>query len=596
MAAEHARVPASPGRGTIRRSSGSSAASLGDDGAADSTPAVRARAGGDALRKTDRMKIAAVQMVSTPSVERNLESARRLIGQRRRRRARRWSSLPEYFCLMGQSDRDKLGVAETPGDGPIQRMLAEAAREHGVWLIGGTLPLAVEAERRTPCDRPCHQREPRLLAARRAAPRATTRCICSRTTTAASATTRRARSRPAALRSRSTPTALRVGLSVCYDLRFPELYRALTRPPCDLLSVPVGVHATRPARRTGKCCCARARSRTSATSSPPRKAARTRTAGAPSATAWSSIRGARSSPAAATRARASSSPSSAASGSPTCAASCPRSSTGSTSDGARGRGGDRVRARRGASARTPRARRHRLRRRGSTSCRGPAAVVDFGSDGRIGAKWNAATKTIAFGRPQKDGHYHAFVADGDGGNERRVAFAAWRDDRHQFPAAWHPAGELLAMLVEQNEHERSSVDAIPGYGAYTDYWIVSRDGSRRGRSTRFPTATTTRSRTPRSRPTAASSPGPSASRRRASGTSTCSPAATSSRSPTSSFARSRTSRTFAPSSPAMSTRAARSNRSPPTTRRSRSTAPSSRRTCSRRASTRWTSRAARSRS
>ena len=115
---------------------------------------------------------------------------------------------------------------------------------------------------------------------------------------------------------------------------------------------------------------------------------------------------------------------------------------------------------------------------GSASCRGPAAITDFGSDGRIGAKWNAATRTIAFGRPQKDGHYHTFVADADGGNERRVAFAAWRDDRHQFPAAWHPGGELIAMGVEQNEHERSSVDAIPGYGAYTDYWIVARDGSR----------------------------------------------------------------------------------------------------------------------
>jgi Tol biopolymer transport system component len=116
--------------------------------------------------------------------------------------------------------------------------------------------------------------------------------------------------------------------------------------------------------------------------------------------------------------------------------------------------------------------------RGSASCHGPAAMVDFGSDGRIGAKWNAATRTIAFGRPHKDGHYQAFTADADGAQERRVAFAAWRDDRHQFPAAWHPAGELLAMLVEQNEHERSSVDAIPGYGAYTDYWIVTRDGSR----------------------------------------------------------------------------------------------------------------------
>jgi len=116
--------------------------------------------------------------------------------------------------------------------------------------------------------------------------------------------------------------------------------------------------------------------------------------------------------------------------------------------------------------------------RGSSACRGPAAMVDFGSDGRIGAKWNAATKKIAYGRPHQDGHYQTFIADGDGANERRVAFASWRDGRHQFPAAWHPAGDLLAVLVEQNEHERSSVDAIPGYGAYTDYWIVTRDNSR----------------------------------------------------------------------------------------------------------------------
>ncbi len=111
------------------------------------------------------------------------------------------------------------------------------------------------------------------------------------------------------------------------------------------------------------------------------------------------------------------------------------------------------------------------------SCRGPATFVDFGSDGRIGAKWNAATKTIAYGRPQQDGHYHAFIADADGDHERRVAFAAWHDDRHQFPAAWHPSGDLLVMLVERNEHERFSVDATPGYGAYTDYWAVSREGS-----------------------------------------------------------------------------------------------------------------------
>jgi WD40-like Beta Propeller Repeat len=114
----------------------------------------------------------------------------------------------------------------------------------------------------------------------------------------------------------------------------------------------------------------------------------------------------------------------------------------------------------------------------SAECRAPVRIADLGSDGRIGAKWNAATATIAYGRMAKDGHYHAFIADADGGREHRVAYAAWRDDRHQFPAAWHPAGAYLVLLVEQNEHERGSVDATPGYGAYTDYWVATRDGAR----------------------------------------------------------------------------------------------------------------------
>ena len=102
-------------------------------------------------------------------------------------------------------------------------------------------------------------------------------------------------------------------------------------------------------------------------------------------------------------------------------------------------------------------------------------ISDFGDDGRIGGEWNAATKTIAFGRTQKDGHFHTFLADGDGRNERRLTFAAWQDNRHQFPAAWHPGGKYLVMLVEKNEHERTSTDAIPGYGAYTDYWLITAD-------------------------------------------------------------------------------------------------------------------------
>src|SRR5689334_1539638 len=90
------------------------------------------------------MKIAAVQMVSTMSVETNLAAARRLVANAASAGAK-LVVLPEYFCFMGRSDRDKLAIAEVAGDGPIQRVLAEAARAHGVWLLGGTLPLRVDA-------------------------------------------------------------------------------------------------------------------------------------------------------------------------------------------------------------------------------------------------------------------------------------------------------------------------------------------------------------------------------------------------------------------------------------------------------------------
>ena len=71
----------------------------------------------------------------------------------------------------------------------------------------------------------------------------------------------------------------RLGLSICYDLRFPELYRALTRRGAHVLCVPVGVHASAPARRTGRCCCGRARSRTSRTCSRRHRSVTTAAAG-----------------------------------------------------------------------------------------------------------------------------------------------------------------------------------------------------------------------------------------------------------------------------------------------------------------------------
>ena len=176
------------------------------------------------------MKIAALQMVSTPSVERNLDAARGLIAEAAAAGAT-LVGLPEYFCFMGQADRDKLAIAEAPGDGPIQCMLADAARAHRVWVIGGTLPIR-SAEPDRVLNANCVYAPDGTLAARYDKmhlfryDNGRERYDEGRVL--------RAGSRPVAIEA----DGLRVGLSVCYDLRFPELYRALSRPPCDLLSVP----------------------------------------------------------------------------------------------------------------------------------------------------------------------------------------------------------------------------------------------------------------------------------------------------------------------------------------------------------------------
>jgi hypothetical protein len=111
-------------------------------------------------------------------------------------------------------------------------------------------------------------------------------------------------------------------------------------------------------------------------------------------------------------------------------------------------------------------------------CVPPTTVSDFPIEHAIGAKWNGNAGRLAYGRPQTDGHYAVYLSDISGANEQHLSHSAWRGDRHQFPAAWHPSGRYLVVTVEKSEHGGSSVDAIPGYGGYTDYWLVTADGLR----------------------------------------------------------------------------------------------------------------------
>ena len=85
-------------------------------------------------------RAAVVQMVSTPKVEENLAAAAGLVAQAAEQGAK-LVALPEYFCIFGMRDRDKVAVREKDGAGPIQDFLAATAARHGVWLVGGSVPL-----------------------------------------------------------------------------------------------------------------------------------------------------------------------------------------------------------------------------------------------------------------------------------------------------------------------------------------------------------------------------------------------------------------------------------------------------------------------
>ncbi|HEY0955281.1 MAG TPA: carbon-nitrogen hydrolase family protein [Roseateles sp.] len=174
------------------------------------------------------MKIAALQMVSSPDLAANLAAARRLLEAAAAQGAQ-LAALPEYFCLMGHQDTDKLAFAEDLGHGPIQALLSQAARELGLWIIGGTLPIKAET--------PDRVRNTTLVFS----PAGEVAARYDKIHLFAYDNGRESYDEARVLEAGSQPTTfdaggIRTGLSVCYDLRFPELFRAYN--PCDLIAVP----------------------------------------------------------------------------------------------------------------------------------------------------------------------------------------------------------------------------------------------------------------------------------------------------------------------------------------------------------------------
>lgn len=196
------------------------------------------------------MKVAAIQMVSSTRLDDNLARARALLAQAARQGAE-LALLPEYFCAMGQRDTDKLALGETSGAGPIQQFLADAARELGLWIVGGTLPLRVPSAARCDATHPDRVFNSSLAFApdgRRVA-RYDKMHLFRFDNGVEQYDEARVLERGAAPAMFELPSTdghtWRVALSVCYDLRFPELFRHYTARGADLLLVPSAfTHAT----------------------------------------------------------------------------------------------------------------------------------------------------------------------------------------------------------------------------------------------------------------------------------------------------------------------------------------------------------------
>lgn len=188
------------------------------------------------------MKVAALQMVSGTQREANLAVARGLLEQAARAGAE-LAVLPEYFCAMGMRDTDKLALREAAGEGVVQAFLARAARELRMWVVGGTLPLQTAYPQRVhnttlvyaPSGE-CTARYDKIHLFRFDNGRE--HFDEGRVIEAGSAPMH------FDLQARTGHT-WRIGLSVCYDLRFPELYRLHARAGADLLLVPAAfTHTT----------------------------------------------------------------------------------------------------------------------------------------------------------------------------------------------------------------------------------------------------------------------------------------------------------------------------------------------------------------
>lgn len=175
---------------------------------------------------------AAIQMASGPQLSANLLEAEKLIAEAAKAGAQ-LVALPENFALMGMHENDKLKIRENEGQGPIQDFLSQTARKYQLWIVGGTIPLAGHSENKVRAACVVYDAEGRRVA------RYDKVHLFDVSVPESGEEYRESDSVEAGdtLCVVDTPFG-RMGIAVCYDLRFPEFFRAMSRTQLDFIVIP----------------------------------------------------------------------------------------------------------------------------------------------------------------------------------------------------------------------------------------------------------------------------------------------------------------------------------------------------------------------
>lgn len=170
-------------------------------------------------KKDGDFKVAAIQMASGSSVSANLKEAERLVAEAASEGAE-LIVLPEYFSIMGIKDTDKLALQERPGDGMVQSFLSETSKRLGIWLVGGSVPLASPDPSKVYNSSLVYDEKGKQVARYDKIHLFSLKLGNDRF---AEEKTIKAGDKVVTVES---PFGC-IGLSICYDLRFPELYRMM---------------------------------------------------------------------------------------------------------------------------------------------------------------------------------------------------------------------------------------------------------------------------------------------------------------------------------------------------------------------------------